>query len=661
MISESSQASARDPGTVAVETLGQDLDAELTWLPVYNHNWEIDAVFETWQKGQFRRDLPDSSFSVNEHNEIWFHIPSTMALQGKWLVHSEQPGIKSFILYYRGSDGTWQSDITGDGIPWNRRPVSYGRHTLPLPIGQDILFLRIVSDSKILTNVEILEPEKLLVQTRVQNLILVFTYAWILLIAIALLFARVILKMKYILWLSFASFCYAAALFVFEGSAAEFLWPGSAWPTLRLIYLFGMLATGAHLSFVCARVLNRGDPKTGGWVGPESIAFAVCLTMFVVMPIGWAGLFWVIVTGINSVTMALLVRNYDVDAGEVRVVDTSNLVMLIATFMLVSEFSGMSRIGAEVYVAIWGLIGLVPTIWFLGVGRYYQNLEVEHEEAHRTSLGFQNELNEAFESRLQIFSSIAHHLNNPLNYIQLAVAAARGELSDVQRKIKTLFEHADKTAEAQKIQRQFEESFDRCESVFDDASFGVQRAARVVDEMRGLSSIDGEAAQLMPLKDILESMKRRAADDLGQKIIEPVNLRENLDEIESYNVYGNPYLIIHAMKNIVNNGFLFARRSSQPVPELVIDVDAKCQEGFVRILVSNNGPVISTEHEPNIFRMGFSSYGRRGTGLNVTQSIVRESGGSVSLEDNGRDSGWVKFSIVLPMLSDVERSPTLSK
>jgi signal transduction histidine kinase len=177
--------------------------------------------------------------------------------------------------------------------------------------------------------------------------------------------------------------------------------------------------------------------------------------------------------------------------------------------------------------------------------------------------------------------------------------------------------------------------------------------------MRGLTSIDGEAAQLIPLKDILGSMKRRVADDLGQKIIEPVNLRENMGQIESYGVYGNPYLIIHAMKNIINNGFLFARRSAHPVAELVIEVDEECKEGFVRILVSNNGPAISAEHEPNIFRMGFSSYGRRGTGLNVSQSILRESGGSVSLEDNGRDSGWVRFSVVLPISSDLAGFPTL--
>ena len=73
-------------------------------------------------------------------------------------------------------------------------------------------------------------------------------------------------------------------------------------------------------------------------------------------------------------------------------------------------------------------------------------------------------------------------------------------------------------------------------------------------------------------------------------------------------------------------------------------------------MVSNNGPVISKEHEPIIFRMGFSSYGRRGTGLNVSQSILRESGGKVLLEDHGRESGWVRFSVLLPTQEYEQRS-----
>ena len=632
----------------------------MQWSPSTTEGWTVEEAFEAWENGQFSQDSLSSSLFQDKHTEIWFRLPSTLKVRGRWLVHSEQPGLDEFVLYHRSPDGDWQSQAVGDSVAWEERPLGYGRHTLPVPLGQDILFLKVKSESRVDTELNILQSEELLLDMRTRNLSQAFTGTWILFIALAFLFARTILKMKYLLWLSFASFCYALALLVFQGIAAEFLWPGYGGSTTRLVYLLGMMAMGSHVSFVYARVLKRGQQGAGSWVGGETIGLGICLALVIVLPLEWAGSIWVFATAASQLSMVLLMKKYEVDRGESWIINTSHWVMLIATFMLVAELEGLLRVGPKAYSALWGLVGLVPTIWFLGVGRYYQKLEVEHAQARRTSKGFENQLHEAFESRLQIFSSIAHHLNNPLNYILLGVAKARDELGYIQRKVHTLFEHAEKTSEAQSILRQFEDAFERCESVFDDASFGVQRAAHVVDEMRGLTSIDGESSELIPLKDILSSMKRRVVDDLGKKIIEPVSLRENLGQIEDFGVYGNPYLIIHAMKNIVNNGYLFARRSSRPQPELVIDVDTECEPGLVRILVSNNGPAIGPEHEDNIFKMGFSSYGRRGTGLNVTQSILRESGGKVLLEDNGRDSGWVRFSVLLPLLSDVERSPTSS-
>ena len=171
-----------------------------------------------------------------------------------------------------------------------------------------------------------------------------------------------------------------------------------------------------------------------------------------------------------------------------------------------------------------------------------------------------------------------------------------------------------------------------------------------------LTNIDGDTSELVPVADILSSMKSRVEDDLGKKMIEPVTLKDKIQYTEPLNIYGNPYLVIHALKNIVKNGYLFARRSSSVRPTLELNLDDCCPEGFIRLVVSNNGPAISVEHEPIIFRMGFSSYGRRGTGLNVSQSILREAGGKVVLDDPGRESGWVRFSVLLPTQEVLERS-----
>ncbi|MBT6431744.1 MAG: hypothetical protein HOK97_04170 [Deltaproteobacteria bacterium] len=636
------------------------LQSQVRWSLSAEGGWTLDEARIAAGLGQLDRELAPSGLFLEKQTEIWFQIPSTVNLSGSWLLHSEQPGVRDFVLHHRLLDGSWKTQVSGESIPWDKRTLRYGRNTLPLPVGVEVSLLKVSSNSRVAAELQILEPENLLIERRAHNLLLSFTFAWTLLITLGLLLTRVVLRVKYLLWLSLGSFCYAASLLTFEGIGAEFLWPNGSYSSVRLIYLLGCIATGAQWSFVCARVFKRGEPGGGGWVGAETIAFGLSLAVVALSPLDWAGFFWLGATLVGSVLMAGLIKAGDLDRGECGIINTSNLIMLISTCVLVLELVGVYRIGSGAYAALWGLIGLVPTIWLCGVGHSYHKLKIEHADARLASQGFENQLQEAFESRLQIFSSIAHHLNNPLNYILLGMTKAREEVSYIQRKVITLFEHADQTDEAQSILLQFEEAFERCEGVFDDASFGVQRAAHVVDEMRGLSCIDGETAELIPLLDILDSMKGRVVDDLGKKIVEPVTLRENLGQAGDFGVYGNPYLIIHAIKNIVNNGYLFARRSSQSVPELVIDVDTKCKEGFVRILISNNGPPISTEHEAHIFRMGFSSYGRRGTGLNVTQSILREGGAGVSLEDSGRSSGWVRFSVVLPLSADVERSPTSS-
>lgn len=94
------QASVNGPGILQLENQRQVLATELSWLPCFEENWKIDEVFEAWKKGQFSRASVPSGFFDDKHTQIWFHIPSTLNLKGRWLVHSEQPGIETlrFII-----------------------------------------------------------------------------------------------------------------------------------------------------------------------------------------------------------------------------------------------------------------------------------------------------------------------------------------------------------------------------------------------------------------------------------------------------------------------------------------------------------------------------------------------------------------------------------
>jgi len=651
------EAAAVDPVHLQNIQAQINLHENLSWTDQRDEQWSPDEAFSAVERGHFGRESIDVGFFNVKPRTFWFHFRIGPEPADGWLVHSEQVGLESFALYFRDSTGAWKFFETGESIAWDKRPLSYGKNTLRVPNQSGDFLLRIRSRAKLDTNVELIQLEALLLKERKDNFSFGLFYGMLLVGALLFLFARLIMGVRHMGWLAIACVSYALLFLVLEGDAAEFFW--SAWPisSIRTGYLTVVVACGAHCSFVCARIHNRALDDVGNLRGLESIVFLIFIVFVGWLPLGLAAAAMIAFTVMVGAGLAFLGKQYNVGQGERRLTSVTSSFGVLIALMVVLELSGVCPLEPPVKSLLYLLLFLMPVTWLFGASRYYRQLQAEHTHAHQESLGFQNQLNEALESRLQIFSSIAHHLNNPLNYILLGVAKARDELDEVHRKVNTLFKHAEENPEARAIQKQFDDSFGRCSSLFGDALFGVKRAARVVDEMRGLANIDGETSELVPLEDILSSMKARVEDDLGKKVIEPVRVEESYGNPGDHCVYGNPYLIIHALKNIVNNGYLFARRSVGRAPVLKIEVDTRCRKGWVRVLISNNGPPVIAEHESSIFRMGYSTYGRRGTGLNVSQSILRETGGTVLLEDNGQETGWVRFSVTLPKEPASERAP----
>ena len=103
--------------------------------------------------------------------------------------------------------------------------------------------------------------------------------------------------------------------------------------------------------------------------------------------------------------------------------------------------------------------------------------------------------------------------------------------------------------------------------------------------------------------------------------------------------------------NVLENAFVFARIGSEGteiLPEVAISHFDTGRHGLMEILVTNNVEVIRECDETAVFRLGFSSIGRRGTGLNVAQSILRNQGGDIELIDIGADTTMVSFKVSLP-------------
>lgn len=83
-----------------------------------------------------------------------------------------------------------------------------------------------------------------------------------------------------------------------------------------------------------------------------------------------------------------------------------------------------------------------------------------------------------------------------------------------------------------------------------------------------------------------------------------------------------------------------------------IEVSAKSQGGTIEIAVSDTGPGIPARILPNIFEPNVSTRGsRRGLGLHIVASVVKQNGGSVTAENREGGRG-ATFRITLPPAED---------
>jgi two-component system NtrC family sensor kinase len=119
-----------------------------------------------------------------------------------------------------------------------------------------------------------------------------------------------------------------------------------------------------------------------------------------------------------------------------------------------------------------------------------------------------------------------------------------------------------------------------------------------------------------------------------------VNLQVNL--LSSPLVINMDGEAIHrALLNVVTNAIDAAAarevdQTPQSAPAVVLDVEYHAGQECVRINVTDNGPGISVEQQSRIFTPFFSSKGARGTGLGlpVSQKILREHGGDLTVHSN---------------------------
>ena len=119
-------------------------------------------------------------------------------------------------------------------------------------------------------------------------------------------------------------------------------------------------------------------------------------------------------------------------------------------------------------------------------------------------------LREEAEARVEIFSAVVHHLNNPLNHIQGARQTLGDDIELVNSSIQSMLEGPDDDTEVRAARAFFTEQFDSARSNISILAQASTRAEDTVKVLRAISGIDGTSFGATKLREVVAWLERRA-------------------------------------------------------------------------------------------------------------------------------------------------------
>ena len=142
------------------------------------------------------------------------------------------------------------------------------------------------------------------------------------------------------------------------------------------------------------------------------------------------------------------------------------------------------------------------------------------------------------------------------------------------------------------------------------------------------------------LAEIVETVKQRAEDaGISVHCKAPDNFPVILCDTEA---------LSRAILNVVTNAIDAVEERADGTVDITTEIDGERE--VVQVRVTDNGPGIPAETLPHIFNLFVSTKGAKGTGLGLTvsQKILREHGGSISVESSATHGTC--FTLSFPLL-----------
>lgn len=222
----------------------------------------------------------------------------------------------------------------------------------------------------------------------------------------------------------------------------------------------------------------------------------------------------------------------------------------------------------------------------------------------------------------QMVAGIAHELNQPLNFIRLAVDNLK------ERVARDMFDK------------------DRLTLKFDQVTSHVERAAAIIQQMRVFGRNASEPPQATRLAEVINAVLIMIRPQLAGHGIEV----DTSDVDQAAMVQARPNSLEQVLLNLFLNAehALVARSEEEPEHEGRITLQTRREGDSVALIFDDNGTGIPPQALKKLFDPFFTTKPPKqgmGLGLSISYEIIHELGGEISAANNGDGA---RFIIRLP-------------
>jgi len=175
---------------------------------------------------------------------------------------------------------------------------------------------------------------------------------------------------------------------------------------------------------------------------------------------------------------------------------------------------------------------------------------------------------------------------------------------------------------------------------FDEILKATERCARIVSGLLSFSRAPSDEMCGVDLAQVLADAVFLVQTQFKKKAVQ---VKEDYDP-DAPQAHGNANKLRQVAVNLLQNAF-------QAIPDGgSITVATRAADGYVDMVVSDNGPGIPSESRGKVFDPFFTSKPTgvgTGLGLSITYGIIKEHGGTITLEETGAGHGAM-FTVRLP-------------